>query len=87
MSASIHPFRFDWAPEESRISKETVISGVSIVVEYLNNGQLSMPGDDFSDEDDSLPDEIFERFAKELPEGCKYCHVRDARETFFMESE
>jgi hypothetical protein len=37
-----------------------------------------MQPDEFFEEDDLLPDEVLERLAKELPEGCLYCQVRDA---------
>jgi len=38
------------------------------------------------DEDELLPDEVLEKLAKELPEGCMYCYVRDGGDLFFREA-
>jgi hypothetical protein len=46
-----------------------------------------MQQDEFFDEDDLLPDGILDQLAKELPDGCLYCQVREAGDTFLMESE
>ena len=42
---------------------------------------------DFLDEDELLSDDILDMLAKELPEGCMYCYVRDGGDLFFAETE
>jgi hypothetical protein len=43
--------------------------------------------DDFPDEDELLPDDILDKLAEELPDGCMYCYVRDGGDSFLVEME
>jgi hypothetical protein len=52
----------------------------------VNQGGQSIKQDNIFDEDDLLP-RFSSQLAKELPQGCLYCQVRDAGDMFLMESE
>jgi len=39
------------------------------------------------DDDELLPDDVLDQLAKELPEGCLYCYVRDGGNLFFADAE
>ena len=46
-----------------------------------------MKNDDFLDEDELLPDDVLDKLAEELPDGCMYCQVRNGEDLFFVETE
>jgi hypothetical protein len=43
--------------------------------------------DDFLDEDELLPDDVLDKLAEELPDGCMYCDIRDRGDLFFGDTE
>jgi hypothetical protein len=46
-----------------------------------------METDDFLDESELLPDDVLDRLAEELPDGCMYCRVRDEGDSLLVEME
>jgi hypothetical protein len=53
----------------------------------LSRTVSAMNKDEFLDEDALLPDEVLDKLAGELPEGCMYCDVRNGEDLFFGEME
>ncbi len=46
-----------------------------------------MKTNDFLDEDELLPDDVLDKLAEALPDGCMYCQVRNGEDLFFGETE
>ena len=66
--------------------QEVLASYVSIVVE-LSRKMSVVKRDDLMNEDELLSDDVLDKLAEGLPDGCMYCQVRNGDDLFFVEIE
>lgn len=57
-----------------------------MVVE-LSRARFVIKSGDFLDEDELLSDDVLDKLAEGLSDGCMYCQVRNGEDLFFVETE